>query len=125
MKLSQEEINGIVNMILEIIEVISNRKLHVDAWIKGLGSFGADFDETVCLFFGAANPVVSDPQSYGLSEEESQILKKFSDEFDYFCDEHSSWPPFFIDTPAWAKIMDRAKEVLEVFNYQKHDEDKA
>ncbi len=122
MQLSKESIKNILNLVLRKTERISDKEYQKRVWIRGEGPEVDDFDETCNYFFDTGRPILEDYKTYGLSATQYHILKKFSDELDIFCDEHSSWPPFFIDTPEWAKIMKRAKEVLEVFNYQKHDE---
>ncbi len=119
MDLNNEQIMHILQRTWRKISHISNKEYQKRVWIRGEGPEVDDFDETVCVLFDDLDPILENPQSYGLSATQYHILKKFSDEFDIFCDEHSSWPPFFIDTPEWAKIMKRAKEVLEVFDYQK------
>jgi hypothetical protein len=53
-----------------------------------------------------------------LTDHQYHILKHFRDQFRIFSDEND-WPPDFIDTPEWAKIMELAKDVLKAFNYQK------
>ena len=102
----------ILEALIRMVEHISNREYQKKSWIEGEG---ADFDEAVCLFFGYCDPVLDSYQDYGLSKHQYQTLKVFRDEFEEFSDDNS-WPPSFIDTPEWAKIMDRAKEVLDAFN---------
>jgi len=81
-----------------------------------------DFDEAACYFFDLCDPILKKYHEYGISEEQCQILKKFRDKFEAFCDgpavEHYL-PENFINTPEWARIMEMAKEVLIAFNYEK------
>ena len=104
--------------VLETIEGISDKEYQKRVWIKGEGTQVDDFDETCCNFFGDGDPLIERYKEFGITESQYQLLKGFRDEFRIFSDENN-WPPEFIDTPEWEKIMNLAKEVLEVFHYQK------
>jgi len=104
--------------VLETIKGISDKEYQKKVWIKGEGIEVDDFDETCCNFFGDGNPLIEHYKDFGITESQHLLLKKFRDEFRVFSDDNN-WPPEFIDTPEWAQIMERAKEVLKAFNYQK------
>ncbi|MCI0382580.1 MAG: hypothetical protein L0207_05990, partial [Chlamydiae bacterium] len=110
-----EDKKQVLTSFLETIEGISDKEYQKKAWIMGET---ADFDETVCLFFGEGDSILEKYKDFGITEAQYQALKKFRDEFETFSDEHG-WPQTFIDTPEWAKIMKMAKEILKAFNYQK------
>jgi hypothetical protein len=107
--------NQIMESFIRMIDHISNKEYQKRAWIKGEE---ADFDEAVNLFFDIGDPILEDYKSFGLTESQYQLLKEFRDEFEAFSDTHH-WPPEFIDTPEWARIMNMAKEVLKAFHYPK------
>ncbi len=109
----------ILNSILDLVLDFSNKQYQKNAWIKGEMP-GYAFDDSVCDFFGSCNPVLENHKDFGISNEQFSLLKKFRDEFKAFTDDNS-WPPFFIDTPEWAKIIENSKEVLAIFNYKKND----
>jgi hypothetical protein len=107
--------NQIMTTFLSLLDNISDKEYQKRAWIKGEE---ADFDEAVCLFFDIGDPILKKYKDFGLTEHQYEMLKKFRDQFEIFSDEND-FPEVFIDTPEWAKIMDRAKDVLQAFNYSK------
>ena len=109
----------IMETFIRMVDHISDKEYQKKAWIKGEE---ADFDESVCLFFGDGDPILENYKDFGITEIQYKPLKKLSDEFRIFAD-NNDFPEEFIDTPEWAKIMDLAKEALKAFNYQKTDKD--
>lgn len=105
----------VMKTFIRIIDHISDKEYQRRAWIKGEE---VGFDEIVCLFFGHGDPILENYKDFGITETQYHLLKKFRDEFEAFSDEND-WPPKFIDTPEWARIMAMAKEVLAAFNYHK------
>ena len=101
---------------LQAVEWISDKAYQKRVWIGGGGP--NDFDETACHFFDNGDPVLSEYKKCGITNDQYLILKKFSDKFRAFSDEHS-YEPTFIDTPEWNEITEMAKEVLKIFDYKK------
>ena len=109
---------SVLNGFLRIISRISDKSYQERVWIRGEGPEFDDFTETVCFFFEIGDYILSDYKSYGITTQQYAHLKEFRDIFEQFSDQQS-WAPEFIDSPEWAQIMERAKEVLKAFNYQK------
>lgn len=103
---------------LETIEGISDLEYQKRVWIEGRGPEVDDFDETVCHFFDDGDPMLENYKAYEITDKQYHLLKNFRDEFEEFSDKHN-WPPEFIETSEWKRIMNMAKEVLKSFNYQK------
>lgn len=110
----------IMESLLETIEGISDKNYQTRTWIMGEGPFVDDFDETVCHFFQEGDDIIEEYKEYGLTEHQYQLLKKFRDEFEIF-QRKNHYPPEFINSPEWDKIMQSAKEVLHAFNYTQGD----
>lgn len=107
----------IIQTLLRIIHHISDTEYQKRVWIRAEGPEVDDFDETCNWFFDVGDPVLESYKEYGITDDQYQVLKDFRDKFEAFSDENS-WPPFFIDTPKWARIVELAKEVLKVFEYK-------
>jgi hypothetical protein len=105
----------IMETFIRMIDHISDKEYQKRAWIKGEE---ADFDEAVCLFFGESDSILENYKSFGITENQYQLLKKFRDQFEKFSDQNDS-PGEFIDTPEWANIIKLANEVLAAFNQGK------
>lgn len=103
--------------LLDDIFRISNKEYQKRIWIDELGPECYSFDDTVCDFFDDCGLVLENHIEYGLGDHQYEVLKKFYDEFDIFV-EDNHWPPLFIDTPEWALIMEKAKEVFRAFDYK-------
>src|SRR5689334_20558933 len=112
-----EDKERILSEFLRNIWGISNKDYQNRIWIRGEGPECDDFTETVCYFFDLGAPLLRKYQEFGITDIQYQMLKKFSDEFRAFSDDNY-WPPKFIDTPEWQRIVDMAKEVLKIFNYK-------
>lgn len=119
--LTEKQKKKVIANHLDTILGIADKEYQERVWIRAEGPEVDDFDETCNFFFDIGDPILESYQEYGLSENQYLLLKKFRDEFEAFSDDNS-WPPFFIDSPEWARIMERAKEVLEAFNYKKLSE---
>jgi hypothetical protein len=104
--------------LLEIILDISDKEYQKRVWIRGEGPEIDDFTETVCKFFDNGDSLLNEYKKCGITKNQHQILKKFSNKFRVFSDEHS-YELEFIDTPEWNEITENAKEVLKAFNYRK------
>jgi len=118
MQLSDEEKKQILTSVLETIEGISDKGYQKRVWIRGEGPECYDFDEACCDFFGDGDPLIENYKDFGITESQYRLLKTFRDKFRAFS-RKNNWPPEFIDTPEWEKIMEMAKEVLKAFNYQR------
>ncbi len=103
---------------IRIMDHISDKEYQKRVWIRGEGPEVDDFDETVCHFSQEGDGIIEKHKDFGLTEHQCQVLEKFREQFKSFSDEND-FPEEFIDTPEWGKIMDMAKTVLKVFNYQK------
>ena len=103
---------------LNVIAGISDKEYQKRVWIRGEGPEVDDFDETICNLFQDGDGVLAEYKDFGVTEIQYQLLKKFRTEIQVFSDEND-WPPEFIESPEWEKIMNSAKEVLDAFNYQK------
>lgn len=112
--LTHEGRKSILNDFLGDISNMTDKEYQERFWIQGEGP---DFNEAVCWFFDRAF-IWENYKDYGITESQYHLLTIFRNEFEAFSDENN-WPPDFIDTPKWEKIMDRAKELLKAFNYQK------
>lgn len=108
----------VVKGFLQNIYRISDKEYQIRVWIEGRGPECHDFDEAVNEFSGDIDPILENYQDYGVSQTQYHLLKNFRDQFDAF-QKINYWPPEFIDSPEWAKIMDLAKDVLKAFNFQK------
>jgi hypothetical protein len=108
----------ILETFIRIMDHIADKDYQKRVWIRGTGPEVDDFNETVCHFSQEGDGIIKDYKDFGITEAQYQLLVKFRDEFEVFADEND-FPQEFIDTPEWANIMNRAKEVLEAFNYRK------
>ncbi len=119
MSLSETARVNILTSLLEIIQIFSNKQYQKN-WITGESGIG--FDDVCCYFFESAESVIERYKDFKLTEEERYILKKFYDELDRFNDheliDYDCLPQKFINSPEWAKIRERAKEVLKAFDYK-------
>ena len=107
----------VMNAFLKNLWRISDKDYQKRVWIEARGPECHDFDEAVCDFFGDGEGILEHYQEFGLSIEQYQTLKVFSDKFDTFS-RANDLPRLFIDTSEWDEITKMAKEVLKVFNYQ-------
>ena len=107
----------VLNEFLQTIRGISDRAYQERVWILGEGPECDDFTETVCFFFEIGDFISEDYKAYGITEEQNILLKQFRDDFERFSDKNS-WAPDFVDTPEWAEIMKKAKNVLDAFNFK-------
>ncbi|MDE3046687.1 MAG: hypothetical protein KGJ02_08640 [Verrucomicrobiota bacterium] len=118
MELTAEERRYILKEFLRDIFHISDKEYQRRIWIRGEGPECDYFDEAVCRYSSSADSIFAEREKYGISEVQLNLLKKFHEEFEKFWEENDL-PQIFIDTPEWTKITLMAKEVLEVFDYQK------
>jgi len=97
--------------------LIKDKNSQISIWIHGEGF---DFTETACQFFDDANAdlILEKYSEFKITEAQYFVLKEFRDRFRYICDEYSEAFEF-IDTPEWAEIMGKAKDVLKAFNFVK------
>ena len=108
----------VLDQFLNCIFGISDLEYQKRVWIRGEGPECDDFDETVCYFFDICDFILNKYPEYGIKDEQYELLKKFRDDFRFF-EENNFWPPEFMDSPEWAEIMEKAKEVLKAFNFVK------
>lgn len=118
MNISNKDRSYILNEYLRTISHISDKEYQIRVWIEGLGPEVNDFDETVCHFFDDGDPILKNYKEYEITDIQYHLLKEFRNEFRVFAD-RNDLPEEFIDSSEWAKIMDLAKDVLKVFNFQK------
>ncbi len=116
--LTDEDRKYILYEFLRDIWGISDIEYQMRVWIRGEGPECDDFTETVCHFFDVFDFIMDNYGDYGISEEQNQLVRKFGEEFEIFSDQYSEAFEF-IDTPKWAEIREKAKEVLKAFNYVK------
>ena len=115
---TNENKTSILYQFLTTIWGISDIEYQKRIWIRGEGPEWDDFTETVCHFFDDGDPILEKYKEYGISDKQYEILKKFRDDFEAFSDGYSEAFEF-IDTPEWAEIMEKAKDVLKAFNFVK------
>ena len=117
MNVSDDIKKTVLSNILDEIGCISDKEYQRRTWIKGEGP---DFDEACCRLFddNQFDYVLDKYQDYKITDRQYQVSKIFRDGFRTFSDENH-WPPEFIDTPEWGKIMMMAKDVLKAFDYKK------
>jgi hypothetical protein len=108
----------VIGGLLEDIADISDKEYQQRVWVRGEGPECDDFTEIVCRFFHKADIFIQDPFVFNLSDIQVEVLKNFIKEFEQFSDANDL-PQLFIDTPEWTRITLMAKEVLQVFGYQK------
>lgn len=108
----------IIQTLIRIIHHFSDKEYQKRIWIEERGPECDSYDDAVCIFYDMGDPVMDNPSEYKLTDPQVNIFKIFREELEEFSDENH-WPPFFIDSPEWDQIIRRAKEVLEVFNYEK------
>lgn len=118
MQLTDEAKKDILDFVKNIVAHISDKEYQKRIWIRGEGPECDSFDETCCHFFHDGEGVLEKYKDFNITDAQYQSLKKFRDAFRVFSDEND-FPEEFIDSPEWEKIMEMAKEVLKMFDYQK------
>ena len=118
MALTEEDKKYIVNEFLRSIKGISDKEYQKRIWIQGKGLNVMISTKHATAFFPVAEDIIENYTNFKLTEAQLAILKQFYKEFDEFSDEND-FAFEFIDSPWWAKIMERAKEVLVAFDYKK------
>ena len=106
---------------LRLISLISDKELQMRVWIKGIGPECIDFDETCERFFLGGVDVIKNYKDYGITEHQEKLLTSLEKIFDAFIEDHLEEPIEFINTPEWQQVVDKAKKVLEAFNYIRPD----
>lgn len=120
LKLTEENKKYILNEHLRNVSHIANKEYQKRVWIRGEGPEVDDFDDTVNDFMVVCDSILENYGDFKVTENQYKILKNFSTQFKSFSDKNY-WPPEFIDTPEWGKIIEMAKELLKAFNYKKVD----
>jgi len=103
---------------LRNIHHISDKDYQRKVWIRGEGPECDDFTETVCYNSLISKSIIAKHKDYNISKVQLNIVNNFYVEFKKFW-ENNDWPPDFIDTPEWTKVIEMAKDVLVAFNFQK------
>jgi hypothetical protein len=117
--LSDESKNDILNFVLKLVYNISNKDYQKRVWIRGEGPECDDFSETVNHFFNECGPLLDEYKDFRLTNSQYITLKTLYDEFDNFLDLPSLYDHIdFISTPEWENVMEKAKDVLQEFNYR-------
>ena len=112
--------NYILQRFLGLISDISDKEFQMRVWIKGIGPECIDFDETCERFFLGGVNVIKDYKDYGITEHQHEILEEFKILFRKFSNDND-FPELFINSPEWQQVVDKAKKVLEAFNYIRPD----
>jgi len=115
MTLTNEDRFNILNFLLERLSNISDKEYQKRIWVEGKGPEMDFFEDAACDFFQEAEGILECYDAFGLTKEQYQALKTFSDKFHIFS-RANDFPRFFIDTPEWDEITKMAKEVLKIFN---------
>ena len=117
MTLSDKEKKHTLNEFLRCIAHLQDKEYQSRVWIRNEGPECQAFDDAVCDFFDIGDPILKDYRGFGITETQYQVLLKLRNAFEGFSDEYDL-PVEFISSSEWRKIMEMAKEVLEVFNYE-------
>ena len=112
--------NYILQQFLRLISHISDKEFQMRVWIKGIGPECIDFDETCDYFFVEGVDVIKNYKDYGITEHQHEILEEFKILFRKFSNDND-FPELFINSPEWQQVVDKAKKVLEAFNYIRPD----
>ncbi|MFA5249963.1 MAG: hypothetical protein WC371_00945 [Parachlamydiales bacterium] len=118
MTLTEENRKYILNEFLEDIWGISDLEYQKRVWLRGEGPECDSIGETINRFFDTAEFLLPKYKEFHISKNQYQILKKFYKEFEAFSQHCYQNPLEFIDSQEWARVMDRAKEVLQAFDYK-------
>ncbi len=78
----------ILEEFLKNLSLIQNKEFQKKIWIEGLGPQVHSFDEAICDFFDLGEYIFANPESYGLTNEQLNLLTKFREQFKDFADEH-------------------------------------
>ena len=108
----------IMSGFLESIASVADKDYQKRIWIRGEGPECDNFDEFVTYFFDESTAILESYRDFEITEKQCQLLKKFHENLEVFCDENDH-PEEFIDSTEWARIMEMAKEIMKAFNYQK------
>lgn len=108
----------LLNNLLDIINEFSSKEYQIRIWVKGLGPECTDYDETLDFFFTDGVPIIDNYKAYGITQNQYELLRIFQQALEEFSDKNFI-PLKFIDTPEWQHIIDKAKQVLEAFDYKK------
>jgi hypothetical protein len=122
MTLIDENKKYTLNEFLRHLSHMQDKDYQTRIWIKNEGPECQAFDDAVCDFFDIGDPILDDYKSFGITEAQYKLLKKFRKEFKAFSDEND-FPEEFIDTPEWERIVHLAKDVLKAFDYKKNKDD--
>lgn len=116
---TDEQKKQILNDFFEVIGGISNREYQKRVWILGEGPECDDFTETTCYFFDDGEPILNNYKDYGITEDQFKKLLNFYKLYEAFVyGDRPYLAQDFIDTDEWKIITERAKEILESFNYK-------
>jgi hypothetical protein len=118
MDFSEEARKNILKSILETVEWISDKGYQKRVWIHAEGPEVNDFCETCCRFSPEVDDIIENYKYFFVSEEQKDLLEKFTREFYSFRSTHYNELEF-IDSPEWHRITEMAKEVLKAFDYKK------
>jgi hypothetical protein len=69
---------------LENLQIISDKHYQQRVWIEGVGPEVHDFEEAVCDFFDLGEALFTNPDKYGISKDQYQLLIKFCKLFKKF-----------------------------------------
>lgn len=102
---------------LKNISHFSNREYQERVWVRAEGPECYDIDEAVLDFLEYGEIILSNPKQFNLSEKQFKLLKQFYELMDDFFDDVLYSPiNQILSDSRWIKIMEMAKEVLNVFN---------
>lgn len=116
---TEDDKKYILNEFLDNIYGISNKEYQERVWIRAEGPECYSYESAVNDFFDNGDEfIMKYYKNFHITEKQYQSFIKLRDEFDNFHISHSSYPPDFINTAEWEKIMNLAKNVLDEFEYQ-------
>jgi hypothetical protein len=108
----------ILDELLEIIWIISDKSYQQRIWIMGLGPECDSYDETINEFYSVCDAIIEEWGKFGISQEQLNVLVQFKSALSAFSRKYDL-PQEFINSFEWAKIMEMATEALDAFYYPK------
>lgn len=89
-------------------------------WVKEIGSERGNFYEFLNEFYYEGDDILENYKDFGVTDRQRNLLESLFIEIDSFyapfpCEHHSS---VFLQTIEWKRVVIKAKEVLQAFNYQ-------
>jgi hypothetical protein len=108
----------IMETFIRSISHVADEEYQKRVWIEGRGPECDDFDDFINYFLDESEAILEKYKDFNITNSQYHLLLKFQDELNAFCDKND-YPREFISSLEWKKIMEIAKEIVKVFNYQK------